>query len=128
MDLVRAGTPPALESPVDAATFRTLKRLHPDDSGESVNLGAKVMERALRLEIIKRDQKALEQERRDIEAKIMDSLGDATEGVFGSTGISCSWKTQERKESTRTIAASKYRVLRFRGVKEYVDNMEYGDG
>jgi len=104
---------PGVQPPASGtvADVRALERLHPDDSGETVELPrddfAGLDERLVEL----REQlKAIGDEKAAIESRIKAAIGGATYGVIPGVEGRWSWKSQARKEYT--VAASTIRVLR----------------
>lgn len=101
-----------VEPPADGSdsSLRMLERLHPDDSDESVYLGAEFIEIADDLTEIKAKQVLLGKQRKELESRIKAALGSATFGILPGDAGKFSWKTQQRDEYV--CKASKYRVLR----------------
>jgi putative phage-type endonuclease len=82
-----------------------LRRLHPNDNGELVELDAEALDAAEKLELVSVERKALESEEKVLKAKIQQCMGDNTYAVGGAQCFS--WKTQTthykpRDEFTRT--------------------------
>lgn len=101
--------PPAIASVVDS---NVLQELHPDDNGETVELDDEHSHMVRVLLEAKEHRKGIESHILGIENKLRQFIGDATFAVNKEEGLKVSFKTQERKESVRTVAASKFRVLR----------------
>lgn len=104
--VVTGEQPPADAS---ASCVRTLERLHPNDSGATVELGEEFLAVDGRLAEVKLAMKALKEERDALENRVCAAIGAATFGSLPGGGR-FSWKTQERKGYT--VAAGKSRVLR----------------
>ena len=98
--------PPVDDSP---ATTAVLRMLHPNDSGEAVELSSDDQVWMDKLAVAKEHIK--EEKSRETEAKnhLMESLGDASYGEFPD-GRSCSWKTQTKKSFV--VKESTTRVFR----------------
>lgn len=99
--------PPATATPGD---IRALERMHPSDSGETIDLPAGFAELDARLDEIREIIKPLEAEEKDIKARLKAAIGGATFGVIPGVDGRWAWKSQDRKEYT--VAASTIRVLR----------------
>jgi len=105
-DLVESKTPPAIDGSV--ATEAALKFLHPNDTGEVVQLPEEAWAWTKRLEEIKQEQRLIDDERRLIENQLRAAIGDATFGEVGD--IRWSLKTTTKKE--HVVKESTYRALR----------------
>jgi predicted phage-related endonuclease len=106
---VESGEPPEVDGSVSTAD--TLKRMHPDDSGEEVEVNPSTLEKIhdLKAEIANATERL-----RFYENCLKEELGDNTTGLCD--GWSVTWKTTERKE--HLVRASKSRVLRVRRLTE----------
>lgn len=93
----------------ESATSDAIKRLHPDDNGETVVLPAEAQVWYEQLEDAKAAVKEAEKLRDEAKNKLCAAIGDNTFGVLRD-GTQLSWKTQERAEYV--AKASKFRVLR----------------
>lgn len=103
-------TPPHEDaSPALAAA---IQRLHPDDSGETVILPDELIEVTRQLEELEHEAKVIENQQKELKARIQCAIGQATYGQLPD-GTVWSWKTQSLPE--RTMKATKYRVLRKKG-------------
>jgi predicted phage-related endonuclease len=109
---VESKTPPKERPSVDLA--EALERLHPDDSGAVIDLGPEVLAIDAELVSVQATLSELEKKKKDLQAEIQCRLAGATYGKLPD-GTVWSWKTQERGEYV--AKASKYRVLRRKGVK-----------
>lgn len=91
--MVDTGTPP----PVDdtESTYRTLQRLHPDDNGATVSLPIDAVQAWTQLDIVKRQQKALDADELRYKNILLSTIGPATYAEHD--GLRISLKTQERK-------------------------------
>lgn len=90
------------------STKRALAALYPEGSG-TVVLPGNASELVDRLEMLKAQQKILQDERDSIENGLRAALGEAELGVLPDRR-SVSWKLQHRKETV--IPANSFRVLR----------------
>jgi len=106
---VVAGVEPPAEP--SESSVRALARLHPDDSGEEVQLSAEFDEVDARLLELKETIKQLEGERSDLENKLKSAIGSATFGRLGC-GARYAWKSQTSKHAAKDAFVSTYRVLR----------------
>lgn len=97
--------------PVDgaAATTRALKRLHPDDSGATVDLDGEIAKWVAKRASAKDVEKAAKAEIDEAENHIKAAIGAATFGRLPD-GITISLKTQER--AGYVVDACKFRTLR----------------
>lgn len=102
----RREPPPASPTSVDV---RVLERLHPDDSGETVQLGLDLAAMTEERESIAAEAKRLAERKTEIDAAIKTRLGPATFGALPD-GRRWQWRWQERKETL--VKASRSRVLR----------------
>lgn len=96
-------------------TTECLKLLHPDDNGETVQLGDDFAALAEESAALGRVIKDAEARKAEIDNQVRAAIGDATFGMLPS-GAKWSWKTQERK--AYQVEASSSRVLRFTKAKE----------
>lgn len=104
---VESGTPPAIDGA--EGTKKALFALHPEDNGETVDLGVEFLDLDKELQGIKDQIKDLESREKIIENEIREKIGDATFGnILGV--IEYSWKTQNRK--SYVVEAGSSRVLR----------------
>ena len=104
---VESGTPPAIDGA--EGTRKALFALHPEDNGETVDLGVEFLDLDKELQGIKDQIKDLESREKIIENEIREKIGDATFGnILGV--IEYSWKTQNRK--SYVVEAGSSRVLR----------------
>jgi putative phage-type endonuclease len=99
--------PPATATPAD---IRALERLHPSDSGETVELPPEAAIWDVRLAEIGEVLKALGEEKERIQNQLRAAIGGATYGSIPGAAGRWSWKHQDRKEYT--VAAGTMRVLR----------------
>lgn len=106
-DHVNNEVPPEVDS--SPITTAAIVRLHPEDTGETVDLPDESDDWLEKQTKLKERIKAAEEELTLVENTMKATLGDATYGVT-PTGCYVSWKTQERKEYV--VKAAKYRVLR----------------
>lgn len=99
--------------PVDgkAATTRTLKRLHPDDNGETVALDARAAETCTLLEAAKDAKKNAEARIDEYGNSLRALLGPNTFGALPG-GRLVSLKTTERKGYTAVVEPTKFRTLK----------------
>lgn len=104
---VEAGDSP----PIDGlrATAEVLKRLHPDDNGETVELPEDLVPTVDRLAAVKESIKAAEKEKDALQNQVLVALGDNTYGQLPD-GRAVSWKTQNR--AGYTVEPTSFRVLR----------------
>lgn len=104
---VETRTPPAVDH--SQACARALLRLHPSDSGDTVDLPVESDNWASELEEAKLRAKELEDFIRERENKLKSSIADASFGVTPS-GVRFSWKHQAR--AGYVVKPSEFRVLR----------------
>lgn len=109
-------TPPPLDG--SESTLQTIKALHPDDNGETVELSEDAIVAAQILERIKADKKRLDAEENAARVIILNAIGDAT--FANGQGVSVSYKTIEGKPYT--VQAKKYRRLNITTSKETEEN------
>jgi putative phage-type endonuclease len=85
--------------PVDGteASRRALAKAHPDDDGSVKVLDDALVDDIEELIDLKRRRKDIEIEKQRIENRLKFALGPATRGVFASSDLAVSWKTQPRK-------------------------------
>lgn len=104
---VESRTPP----PVDAspATAKILQKLHPEDSGETIDLPAEADRWHAELVEVKEKLKVLGELKTLNENRLKAAIGDGTFGQLPS-GIRYSFKTQTR--AAHEVKASTFRVLR----------------
>lgn len=105
--LVQSRTAPEVDG--SQATSRALAKLHPEDSGETIELPADAQIWTEQLESIREEIKAQEARKAELENLIKASIGDATFGTLPD-GRRWSWKTQKRAEYV--AKASSFRVLK----------------
>ena len=112
---VETQTPPEIDG--SDSTTAAIKALHPNDTGETIELGEDWIGPLEKLEMLK--QSVLEQQKEiaAIENRLREKIGDATYAVFGD--IAYSYKTVERKGYT--VQPSSSRVLRRTKRKESND-------
>lgn len=106
---VVAGVEPPPEA--NELSLRAFQRLHPDDSGDEIQLDDEFGALDERLSGVKSEQKALESERSELENRIKAALGTATFGVLPGGGR-FSWKTQVAHIKATEACERKSRVLR----------------
>jgi len=104
MEYVRKDEQPPVDSHPD--TLATLKRLHPDDSGETLVLPDQARKIAAALGEYKRHIKVAEGHARACEAQLRAWIGDATYGMSADGEVQYSLKTTQRKDGV------KFRTLR----------------
>lgn len=92
-DMVKADTPPTIDE--SDSTAHTLHRLHPNDSGESIEANAEVLDAVRRLQETKDNIKGMEADAQLLENRIKAAMGNAT--FARGPGFTVTWKTQERK-------------------------------
>jgi putative phage-type endonuclease len=93
------------------ATTKALKRLHPDDNGETMELDAAAVELAAELEAAKAWKKAGEDAAEEAGNKLRAILGANTYGALPD-GRVVSLKTTETKGYTCVVEPKKYRTLK----------------
>ncbi|KKN36573.1 hypothetical protein LCGC14_0772430 [marine sediment metagenome] len=106
-DRVQSGNPP----PVDGskATTSALLKLHPEDSGEAIDLPAEAAQWDKELAEVKANLKALEARENELKNQLRDAIGKATYGLLPDGGR-YSWKTQNKQGYS--VAPSSTRILR----------------
>lgn len=104
---VTTGIPPAVDS--HRATTEALKRLHPRDSGATIELDQDALVLAKRLEGTKEAVKRLQSYQAGLENAIRAQLGDNTYGVLPN-GDGLSLKTTKR--AGYTVEECEFRALR----------------
>ena len=97
--------PPLDDRPV---TLEVLKRLHPDDNGETIMLPAVFDDTVAIWQEVKAELKELEKRERQLKAQIQSRIGDNTYGELPS-GLVISWKTHDR--AGYEVAPTTYRKL-----------------
>jgi putative phage-type endonuclease len=107
----RKDPPPADGS---EATAKTLKRLHPDDDGSTVELDESTLVLVEELELAKARKSAAEKDAKDADNKLRALIGKATFGKL-TDGRTISLKTTER--AGYVVEATKYRTLRIEKAK-----------
>lgn len=100
-------TPPDVDG--DEQTTAALFAVHPNDNGETVQLGDSFLEVANELDALNRIIADAESRRDELQNHVRAALGDNTFGVM-SNGAGWSWKTQARK--AYQVNESTSRVLR----------------
>lgn len=105
-EYVTTQTPPPIDE--SEATYEALKRLHPDDNGETVELPDEVDGLTREWHALKAQADGIEARLAWIKNHVCALIGDNT---FGETaaGTRWSWKTVDRK--AYTVAAGSYRRL-----------------
>lgn len=100
-----------VEPPVDESemTYDAIYRLHPDDSGETIELPDEFDMLTAEWHLLKAQAKETESRLDYLKNKVCAALGDNTFGVT-PMGKRWSWKTQDRREYT--VKAGSSRVLR----------------
>lgn len=93
-----------------AADVAALVAMHPDDSGETIELPAESLAWDSRLLEVKAEIKTLTAQKEELESQIKAAIGAATIGELPDGSGRYSWKTQERKAFE--VKAGKSRVLR----------------
>ena len=89
--IINADPPPVDDS---ASTYNTIRALHPDDNGETVELSPDVAGTVSRMRTLEEQIDALEAEVRGCKSVLLDAIGDNTFAFYG--GMKYSYKTQER--------------------------------
>ena len=97
------------------ATSKALKRLHPQDDGQIVELPAVLRPTMEQLFDLKADAKTLAGQIRAAENSIKAALGDHQAGCFAGGGPTVTWKTSER--AGYTLKPTTTRTLRFKKAK-----------
>jgi predicted phage-related endonuclease len=110
--LVETETAPAVDH--HKATGRALKALHPDDSGETVELPTKFADIAIRRQQLRDLGKQADDELEALDNEIRGALGSATYGIIPGVG-QFSLKTQRRGE--HIVKASQFRRLHWKAGK-----------
>lgn len=105
-ELVESRTPPPLEPSIQCK--RALERLHPDGNGRAIALPTSMQATAQRIDELKEQRKAIDDEITLRENEIRQCIGDATFCEFPD-GSAYSWKTVHR--SGFTVAPTSYRKL-----------------
>jgi len=105
-DRVMRKNPPPIDESV--ATSKALQRLHPQDSGDTIEFPAEADEWDQTLRDAKAQIKELEADKVACENSLKAALGDATYGLLLNGGC-YSWRTQYRK--AYDVMASSRRVL-----------------
>jgi putative phage-type endonuclease len=111
---VAAFEPPPIDGSVK--TLEAIRRLHPSDNGETVQLPEEAVAWLDTLESAKNQAKALEALEIAAKSKLMAAIGDATFGELPD-GRMLSLKTTETQDRVQTVKGSKYRTLRVVGKK-----------
>jgi putative phage-type endonuclease len=93
-----------------SATVRTLERLHPEDSGRTIQLPENAVLWDQRLAKVKSEIRELESEKKELENQIKSCIGDATFGELPGVEGRYKWGNQERR--AHMVGASKFRQLR----------------
>lgn len=104
---VQAGQPP--EPDGSASSAKALELLYPTDDGETVALPPEAVEWDRRIEEIRTQAKALEEEERALKDRIKAAIGGASYGALPGGGR-YSWKTIER--AAHEVKASSFRQLK----------------
>ena len=99
------------EPPLQAtpAALKAIRKLHPNDSGETVQLPPEAAEWDAQLAEINDLLRALEKKKKGLQALICGAMGDATYGELPGGGR-FSWKTSER--AGYEVAPTTVRTLR----------------
>ena len=106
-DLVQSGKAP--ETDGSESTSKAIKALHPEDSGDGIELPADDWEPKIsHLEQLKTARKAIDLEIATIENSIQAVLGACTYADIGERRVT--WKTQTRRGYT--VPEASYRVMR----------------
>jgi predicted phage-related endonuclease len=100
--------PPSVEMP---RNLDAVKRLYPEDSGETVELGDDVATWFDQLQEVKAFTKEASELKDELEAKIKLAIGNATFGELPD-GRRLSLKTTYRKAYTKDVKSGTYRTLR----------------
>jgi putative phage-type endonuclease len=100
--------PPPVES---HRNLDSVKKLFPEDSGETIELGEQDLFLANRRETLKRSNKEIEKEIKEIEAKLKLSMEKATWGKLPDGSI-LSLTTTKNKGYTKVVDPYMYRTLR----------------
>lgn len=106
--LVKGGEQPQLDG--SPSTAETLKKLHPEDNGQTVELPDAARQWDAALVDLKERIKKLDEEKSALETLIRGAIGANTWGVLPDGSGRYSLKTQTRPE--HVVAASTFRVLR----------------
>lgn len=107
--IVQAREEPPITSDRPLAIAQVLSKLHPNDSGEMIELPPDAEQWTADLEEVKEKLKRLEEEKAALENNIKHALGDATYGLL-TDGRRWAWKTQTR--ASYVVKESSFRVLR----------------
>ncbi len=113
-DMVKADTPPTIDE--SDSTAHTLYKLHPNDSGESIEANAEVLDAVRRLREMKDSIKGMEADAQLLENRIKAAMGNAT--FARGPGFTVTWKTQERKGYE--VKPTTFRQMRI-NMKEHTD-------
>lgn len=113
MARVASRTPPAIDG--SEATARTIRRVHPDDNGQSIVLPAQAAGLHDELTRALEDRKEAEDRERSLKTMLTGMLGPNTFGILPDGRGTYSFKTQERAEYV--AKATKFRVLRYSNPK-----------
>jgi putative phage-type endonuclease len=100
---------PAIDGSV--ASNKAIKALHPDDSGETVELTEDAVTLAICLETAKEAEKEAKADALEADNKLRAMLGAATFGTLPDGRI-VSLKTTERKGYTAVVEPTKFRTLK----------------
>lgn len=95
------GIPPEVDG--SASTFETLKKLHPEDNGQTVVVDTATTEQIAAYEHFGKEIKQLEKDRAEAKAKIVAAMKDNTfiVGRYGDSVYKYSNKTQTRRDSIK---------------------------
>lgn len=108
---VQTRTPPPPETPGHPDTIDVLKRLYPDDNGETVELPPEAITLGNRLEELKELKKEAEDELKSIEATFRAWIGNATFGEVPGGDAIYTLKTTKNKGYTSVVKPYTYRSL-----------------
>lgn len=89
---------------------RALRKLHPDDNGQTSELPDAAVGWDEELQRVKGEIAVLETVEQHLKNRFAGAIGDATFGSHAASGIRYSWKTTEKK--AYEVGASKTRTLR----------------
>lgn len=92
-EYVKRGEEPPLQA--TPAALKAIRKLHPNDNGETVQLPAEAVKWAAEFEEVKDLLRKLEKRKASLQALICGAIGDATYGELPGGG-GYSWKTSER--------------------------------
>jgi putative phage-type endonuclease len=104
---VQSDTPPPVDGSV--ATMAILKKLHPQDSGETIVLSSDVEALCDQRAALAKQMTAAKKEKAALENVIFEAIGDATWGEL-SDGTRMQWRVESRKG--HIVEPSEPRVLR----------------